>query len=696
MFDRPIPRTLRIAIAPASVALAVAAKLAADPAFGSAPPSPYLLLTVAILVSSLVGGFWPGILATFLAAGATDYFFLDPKHSLLDNSVGQQVQLAVFVAEGALVSAVGAALGGTIQERTRLLDREREARGTAEDGRRRYRELVENLGVALYTTDESGRIAFFNDAAAELWGRRPELGNDEWCGSWRLYYPDGTPMPHDECPMAVTLKEQKPVRGAEAIAERPDGTRVNFMPFPTLLHSASGEIVGAVNVLVDITERRRAEEHVARLHVTEQAARLEAELAQRRLWFLSEASGALAASLQHGLTLERIPKLAVPELADICEVYTFSADGSPNATVAACANDELEELVRALHAAYSSRSGATHPLVALLKSQASILVSDLHGPAVLSLAQDDSQRDILAQLGLTSYMAVPLVADGRLVGAMTFAAVDPQKRFGQGELAIAEILARRVSMALENARLFAESQQAQEELRAALESKDEFLGVMSHELRTPITAIMGGARMLRSRNGQLDDETRTAILADVEGESDRMYRMVENLLALGRLELGQEVATEPVLTQRVVRRLATSFMQRKPGRSVEVDADEQLEPAAAAAAYLELAIRNLLSNADKYSPAGATIEISAKQTGDELEISVLDRGPGIPEDETESIFDRFYRSARTSGQTAGVGLGLTVCKRMMEAQSGSVWVRPREGGGSEIGLTLPVYRNGVE
>ena len=97
------------------MALAVAAKLAVDPAFGSAPPSPYLLLTVAILISSLVGGFWPGILATFLAAGATDYFFLDPKHSLLDNSVGQQVQLAVFVAEGAVVSAVGAALGRTIR-----------------------------------------------------------------------------------------------------------------------------------------------------------------------------------------------------------------------------------------------------------------------------------------------------------------------------------------------------------------------------------------------------------------------------------------------------------------------------------------------------------------------------------------------------------------------------------------------------
>jgi K+-sensing histidine kinase KdpD len=175
-----------------------------------------------------------------------------------------------------------------------------------------------------------------------------------------------------------------------------------------------------------------------------------------------------------------------------------------------------------------------------------------------------------------------------------------------------------------------------------------------------------------------------------------MYRMVENLLALGRLELGQAIATEPVLTQRVVRKLATSFMQRKPARSVEVSADEKLEPAAAAPAYVELAIRNLLSNADKYSPPGAKIEIRATQTGDELEIAVLDRGPGIPPDEAEAIFDRFYRSARTSGQTAGVGLGLTVCKRMMEAQSGSVWARPREGGGSEIGLTLPVYKNGVE
>src|SRR4051812_22330245 len=126
-------------------------------------------------------------------------------------------------------------------------------------GRRPYHELLQALGVAVYTTDADGRITFFNDAAAEFWGRRPELG-EEWCGSWRLYWGDGTPMQHAEGPLAIALREGRPVRGYDAIAERPDGTRVSFVPYPTPLYDATGTLVGAVNVLVDITERRRAEE----------------------------------------------------------------------------------------------------------------------------------------------------------------------------------------------------------------------------------------------------------------------------------------------------------------------------------------------------------------------------------------------------------------------------------------------------
>jgi PAS domain S-box-containing protein len=121
-----------------------------------------------------------------------------------------------------------------------------------------YRQFCEALGVALYTTDAEGRITFYNEAAAELWGRRPELG-EEWCGSWRLFWSDGRPMEHQDCPMAIAIREKRAVRGASAIAARPDGSRVEFEPFPTPLLAADGRLLGAVNVLVDVTERRRAE-----------------------------------------------------------------------------------------------------------------------------------------------------------------------------------------------------------------------------------------------------------------------------------------------------------------------------------------------------------------------------------------------------------------------------------------------------
>jgi PAS domain S-box-containing protein len=125
--------------------------------------------------------------------------------------------------------------------------------------------LLDVLPTALYVTDAAGRITYFNEAAAELWGWRPKLNCDQWCGSWRLYWPDGTPLPHDECPMAIALKEGRPNRGHEAIAERPDGTRVPFMAFPTPFHDSSGTMIGAVNVLVDMSSQKRAERVSRRL-----------------------------------------------------------------------------------------------------------------------------------------------------------------------------------------------------------------------------------------------------------------------------------------------------------------------------------------------------------------------------------------------------------------------------------------------
>jgi PAS domain S-box-containing protein len=125
------------------------------------------------------------------------------------------------------------------------------------DSEQTFRDLLDAFPAPVYTTDAAGRITFYNEAAVKLSGRRAQLGTDQWCVTWRLYWPDGVPLPHDECPMAIALKEDRAIRGAQAVAERPDGTRVPFMPHPTPLRDASGTLVGAVNMLLELGEAKQ-------------------------------------------------------------------------------------------------------------------------------------------------------------------------------------------------------------------------------------------------------------------------------------------------------------------------------------------------------------------------------------------------------------------------------------------------------
>jgi PAS domain S-box-containing protein len=126
-----------------------------------------------------------------------------------------------------------------------------------------FRDILEDLPAAIYTTDAEGRITYYNRACIEFSGRTPTLGDDLWCVSWKLYTSEGEPLPHDRCPMAVALREQRPIRGVEAQAERPDGTRIAFQPWPTPIFDQAGNLLGAVNMLVDITERKEAEQRLA-------------------------------------------------------------------------------------------------------------------------------------------------------------------------------------------------------------------------------------------------------------------------------------------------------------------------------------------------------------------------------------------------------------------------------------------------
>jgi PAS domain S-box-containing protein len=170
---------------------------------------------------------------------------------------------------GELIGAVNIVLNITQQKQAEQALRESE---------RRFREMIDALPAPIYTTDAEGRLTHFNPAAVEFSGHAPELGTDRWCISWKLYYPDDSVMPHDECPMALALKEGRAVRGEEAIAERPNGERVWFQPYPTPLRDDEGRVVGGINMLMDITERKKNEEALLNNHA-ELSARAE-ELAR--------------------------------------------------------------------------------------------------------------------------------------------------------------------------------------------------------------------------------------------------------------------------------------------------------------------------------------------------------------------------------------------------------------------------------
>jgi len=259
--------------------------------------------------------------------------------------------------------------------------------------------------------------------------------------------------------------------------------------------------------------------------------------------------------------------------------------------------------------------------------------------------------------------------------------------FAQQELANG--LARRASIVLENARLYSEARQIQDQLRQANAAKDEFLALISHELRTPITTIFGGARLLHSRRRSLSEESLDEMINSIEDEAERLYRLVEDLLAIARADLNEEVVREPISLKPAVEQVVKQFANRHPGRPLDVYGVQDT-CILAETTYVQQVLTNLISNADKYSDSGLPIEVNLSAEDGEGIVRVLDRGPGVPENELDRIFESFYRSKGTAKQASGKGLGLTVCKRLVEAMSGRIWARPRVDGGLEVGFALPL------
>lgn len=221
--------------------------------------------------------------------------------------------------------------------------------------------------------------------------------------------------------------------------------------------------------------------------------------------------------------------------------------------------------------------------------------------------------------------------------------------------------------------------------RTADQAREAFLGVLSHELRTPITAIYGYAKVLR-RPGRGAEAT--DMLADIEIESDRLYRIVEDLLALNRVEGGLEIEGEPLLLQHLIGPVLESESGRWPAVSFAADLQPGLPAVFGERTYVEQVLRNFVSNAAKYGSVGSTVTVTVADTDTEVEVRVLDEGVGIDPEEATRLFDLYYRSPKTANRIAGAGIGLFVCRGLVTAMGGRVWARPRPDGGSEFGFSL--------
>ena len=431
-----------------------------------------------------------------------------------------------------------------------------------------------------------------------------------------------------------------------------------------------------VSVLVeDVTERKRAEA----------AAR-----------FLEETTQHLAASLDYEQNLARVAELAVQHLADICVIDIFPEGGRAVRAATAVNEPSLAPTVADVHLRDWRVNGAPETFAARIMRGTEVFVPEMDEQWLHDHAPGAPELRAAIAVGASSLLSIPLRVKGKVVGAFTLVMARTARRFSLQDRSLARELGTRLAFAVENSRLFddaqralAAMQQSDEWLRTANAAKDEFLSLVSHELRTPITTILGNASVIQRHGHQLAPEDLASAVNDIHDDAARLNGIIDNLLALARLERGQQVEIEPLVLRRIARRVVDSHGAEHPDREYRLDFPPETILVEGNAVYIEQVLRNLLSNAERYSPEGSPIDVQATRRDGVLTIAVMDRGVGIDPEEAQDLFEPFFRSSRTAGMK-GIGVGLAVCKRLVEFQGGTLSAEPREGGGAVFAVSLPV------
>lgn len=548
------------------------------------------------------------------------------------------------------------------------------AEAALRDAEARYRGIFENAVLGIFQTSRDGRFIAANEYLAQILGfdSAEQLKSEVTDIGHQVHV---NPATREE--FVRRLEAEGVVTAFEAKAYRRDGSIIDISLTGRLVREEDGTIAGYEGMVEDITARKSAEERLReqtqiREVIEEVASSVASELqfdkaAQAVTDAATILTGAQFGAFFYNQTDERGEYFTLYNISGVPK-ESFKDFPMPRNTLLFGPTFRGEDVIRIDDVPKDPRYGKSAPYFGMPEGH----------------------------LPVRSYLAVPVVArSGEVMGGLFFGHEEPG-RFQERQEALARGIARWAGIAVDNARLYTQSQEVQEELRKLNEAKDEFLGMVSHELRTPITTIYGGARLMQARRSALDEERQGEILADIEQESERMFRLVEDMLALARMELGERVALKPTDLTSLVDRVATGFLRRRPTRKVVIDIPSDIGDLMAETTYLEQTLRNLLSNADKYSPADQPIRIEAERTGpSEVTVSVLDRGQGLTPEEMEVIFERFYRSPGTARQAAGLGIGLTVCKRLVEAQGGRIWADHREGGGLSMRFALAAVSAGA-
>lgn len=484
--------------------------------------------------------------------------------------------------------------------------------------------------------------------------------------------------------LSVLLKSVTQEQSTEAARSAADFFMESLSPFEMAQRGYQDANATLLWLNETLERRKRADADRARLLAMEQSARAAAEEAQHRLGFLAEASMVLDAALDYEATLKNLANLSVPYLGDWCMV-DVREDGRSKRVAMAHADpwrtivlgrlesgslfDEVNELLEISDVLETGRSRMRH------------LTPDSRAAHALT----PECEQVLDELGLSSFMIVPLITRQRTLGVVTFVDGGSGRSYDRSQLTLAEDLARRAAVAVDNARLYAQAQRA-------IEARDEMLSIVSHDLRNPLGVIlMSSMILMRAAPGvDLNQDQLQAIKRSAE----RMNHLIQDLLDISRIEGGRLVVEQR--SQRVGELIEDALEAMRPLAEkkrlrIGTEMDDPNTTIHADRERLYQVFSNLIGNAVKFTPDGGSILVRAANRSDAVEFCVKDSGPGIPPENLEHVFDRFWQVKHTARM--GTGLGLTIARGITEAHGGRIWVESEVGKGSQFYFTIPMARS---